>query len=102
MVIHTSFKDSKPSSLTKEFYLCFAYISLCKTCDPMAGPILIQVTFNNLGRGLLDGKYPVFLHIKVLINANVKLQLLGPGHFSNKVKISINVVEVYWQMPYTK
>ena len=68
----------------------------------MARPILTKATFNKLGRGLLDGKYPGFLRIKVLINANVKLLLLGPGHFSNKVKISINLVEVYWQMLYTK
>ena len=73
---------------------------MCKTCDPMAGPILTQAKFNKLRRGLLDGKYPGFLHIKVLINTNVKLELLGPGHFSNKAKISINLVEVYWQMPY--
>ena len=55
VVLHTNFKDSKPSSLTQEFVLCFAYINLCKTCDPMAGPFLTQGTFNKLGRGLLDG-----------------------------------------------
>ena len=46
--------DSMPSSLSQEFLLCFAYVSLCKTYYPRAGPFLNQATFNKLSRGLLD------------------------------------------------
>ena len=42
------------SSLSQKIVLCFAYINLCKTCDPRAGQFLNQVTFNKLGKGLLD------------------------------------------------
>ena len=50
----TLYKDSMPSSFSQEISLCFAYINLCKTCDPRAGPFLNQATFNKLGKGLLD------------------------------------------------
>ena len=57
------------------FFFC---ISLCKTCDPRAVPILNQVTFNKLGRGLLDVihvhiKYQSSLHVVVQISDNVKI-----------------------------
>ena len=42
-----------PSNFIQGF-LCFAYISLCKTYDLRADPFLNQATFNKLGRGLLD------------------------------------------------
>ena len=42
-------------ALGLEEFLCFSYISLCKTCHPKEGPFWPQEhNFNKLGTSLLD------------------------------------------------
>ena len=86
-----------PSCLSKEMLLCFAYISLCNTCDPWAGPFLNQATFNKLGKGLLeDNTYqiPRLFACSGPDKRQCKDCLVGPlwsqGHNF--------LVEVHWQM----
>ena len=56
VMLHTCtlYKNSMPSSLIQEMFLCFAYINLCKASDASAGAFLNKATFNKLGKGLLD------------------------------------------------
>ena len=50
----------------------------------------------------LQIKYQGSLHIVVQINANVKIVTpWGQAFFRPRVIISINLVEVHWQMLYT-
>ena len=55
MLLHTKYQCSRPCSLRQEdFFLCFPYISLCKTFDSGVGSFGPQgYNFNKLGRGLL-------------------------------------------------
>ena len=39
-MLHTKYKASRPCGFREKDYVCFPCISLCKTCDPMAGSLL--------------------------------------------------------------
>ena len=47
MIINTKFQGSKPCGFRQEEFISdkkisgFAYVSLCKTCDPRVGPFLV-------------------------------------------------------------
>ena len=106
VMLHTCtlYKDSMPSSLSQEIIFMFCLHNLCKTCGPRAGPFLNQATFNKLGKSLQnDSSYQISRLLAC--SGTDKRQckdcwvwpLWSQGHnFTN------NVVEVHWQMRYTK
>ena len=42
MMLHTKYHGSRPCVFGQDEVLCFLQISLCKTCDRQADPILAQ------------------------------------------------------------
>ena len=84
-------------------FLCFAYISLCKTCDPWAGPFLNQATLNKPGKCLLEDNIYQISRLFACSGPDkrqCKDCWVGPI-WSHGHKIN-NVVEVHWQMLYIK
>ena len=54
-MLQTKYQESRPCGYKQEGFLCFPYISLCKTCDPRGGPIFAKGhNLKKLGRGPLD------------------------------------------------
>ena len=62
MKLHTKYQGSGPCGFRQEYFFHISpYISLCKTCDPGAGPFWPQgLNLNKLGRGPLgDATYQI-------------------------------------------
>ena len=43
VMLHTKYQCSRPCGFRQEDFLCFPYISLCKTCDPLAALFLKEL-----------------------------------------------------------
>ena len=53
-MLYTKYQSSMPCCFRQADFFMFPYITLCKTCDPRAGPIMAPgALLNKLGRGLL-------------------------------------------------
>ena len=61
MMLHTKYQGSTPYGFRQDFFLCFPYISLCKTCDPRGVAIFC---FRGIIRTNLVEVHKVMLHTK--------------------------------------
>ena len=61
MILHTKHQGSRTSSFKQDAFLCFPYISLCKTGDPGAGPFQHIIYTKNI-----EAFQCVFLQSEVL------------------------------------